>query len=41
MFLAQDLDAHGIPEDGELHLTNGAASNFSDDSSNNSNIQNI
>ena len=29
-----------IPNDGELYPTNGAASNFSDDSSDNSNIQN-
>ena len=40
MLLAQDLDVYGIPEDGDLDSTNGAASNFSDDSSNNSNIQN-
>ena len=40
MLLAQDLDVYGIPEDGDLDSTNGSASNFSDDSSNNSNIQN-
>ena len=40
MLLAQDLDVYGIPNDGELDSTNGAASNFSDDSSDNSNIQN-
>ena len=40
MLLTQDLDVYGIPEDGDLDSTNGTASNFSDDSSNSSNIQN-